>query len=160
MDAEILDACRHLPVAAFQPGDIVLAEGQTTGRLYILAEGMVEVAKGDVQINQVSDPGAIFGDMSVLLGIPHMATVRALTACRAYVSDDGPVFLKSHPEMAYGLARMLALRLNGVTSYLVDLKHQFEDHDGHLGMVDEILESLVHQQRTEFTAGSDRDPGY
>ena len=159
MDAEILQACRDLPLADFEPGEVVLQEGQTTGMLYVLVDGTVEVARGEVQINLVSDPGAIFGDMSVLLGAPHMATVRALSACRAHVSEDGAGFLKSHPEMAYGLARMLAVRLTGVTSYLVDLKRQFEDHDGHLGMVDEILESLVHQQRPAFTPGSDRDPG-
>jgi CRP/FNR family transcriptional regulator, cyclic AMP receptor protein len=47
-----------------------------------------------------------------------------------------------------------------VTTYLVDLKRQFEDHQNHLGMVDDILETLVHEQRTEFTPGSDREPDY
>ncbi len=28
--------------------------------------------------------------------------------------------------------------VSGVTTYLVDLKHQFEDHDNHLGIVDDI----------------------
>ena len=154
----LLDLCKDLPVIDFQPGDTVLEEGLTSGRLYVLIDGTVEIAKGDFQINIVSEPGAILGDMSVLLAMPHMATVRALSPARAYVSENGDAFLRSNAEIAYELSKMLAQRLNGVTGYLVDLKRQFEDHDSHFGIVDEILESLVHQQPAEVALGSDRAP--
>jgi CRP-like cAMP-binding protein len=153
----IVDLCHELPVATFAPGDVLIAEGKSTGRLYVLIEGSVAIMKGDFQINLVSDPGAIFGDMSVLLGIPHMATVRAVTPCRAHMTEDGAAFLQSHKEVTYLLSQMLAQRLQGVTTYLVDIKRQFEDHSGHLGMVDEILETLLNQQRSTFSPGSDRD---
>jgi hypothetical protein len=78
--------------------------------------------------------------MSALLDMPHMA------------------FLESNKEVAFLLAQLLAL--HGVTTYLADLKAQFEDQENHLSMVDEILETLVHDQRREFTPGSDRDPDY
>jgi len=157
--SSIADLCKNLPVVTFEPGDRLLTEGKLSGRLFVLIDGEVEVLKGDFQINRVSDPGAILGDMSVLLGIPHMATVRAVTACSAYVTEQGDAFLQSQKEIAYELARMLAQRLHGVTTYLADLKRQFEDESSHLGMVDEILETLVHQQRPAFSPGSDRDPG-
>ncbi|MEJ0059411.1 MAG: cyclic nucleotide-binding domain-containing protein [Terricaulis sp.] len=153
----IADLCHELPVATFAPGEVLIGEGKSTGRLYVLIEGSVAVMKGDFQINLVSEPGAIFGDMSVLLGIPHMATVRAVTPCRARVTEDGAAFLQSHKEVTYLLSQMLAQRLQGVTTYLVDIKRQFEDHSGHLGMVDEILETLLNQQRSTFSPGSDRD---
>jgi CRP/FNR family transcriptional regulator, cyclic AMP receptor protein len=159
MPPTILDLCRELPIATFEPGDVLLAEGKTSGRLYVLIDGAVEITKGDFQVNVVSDPGGILGDMSVLLDLPHTATVRALSHATAYVSEGGDAFLRSHKEIAYVLARMLAHRLNGVTGYLVDLKRQFQDEDSHLGIVDEILEALVHQQGPDFTPGSDRDPG-
>ena len=156
----IADLCHDLPVATFEPGDVLLAEGARTGRLYVLLDGAVEVVKGDFQINLVSDRGAIFGDMSALLHAPHMATVRAVTPGSAYFAEGGEAFLKSHPEISFLLAQVLAQRLNGVTTYLMDIKRQFEDQANHLGMVDEILESLLHEQRREFTPGSDRDdPG-
>ena len=142
----------------FAGGDVLLGEGETTGRLYILADGAVEVLRDEYQINTVAEQGAIFGDMSALLGIPHTATVRALGPCSAHVVEGAEAFLSSHQELAFHLARMLAQRLHGVTGYLVDLKRQFEDQAGHLGMVDEILETLVHEQRAEFTPGSDREP--
>ena len=154
----ILEYCQGLPAVRFAPGDALLSEGDTTGKLYFLIEGQVEVLKGDYPISAVSDPGAIFGEISILLGIPHMATVRAVTHARAYVAEDGDGFLQAHREIAYHLAKILAQRLHCVTSYLVDLKRQFEDHESHLGIVDEVLESLVHQQAEEFIPGSDRDP--
>ena len=155
----ILPFCQALPARTFEPGTVLLEEGKTSGLLYVLIDGEVEIVKGDFQINVVSDPGAIFGEISALLDIPHMATVRAVTTCRAHVVEDGDTFLQSHREIAYQLSKLLAQRLHGVTTYLVDLKRQFEDHGSHLSMIDDVLETLVHQQRQEFTPGSDRDPG-
>ena len=156
----ILEFCGDVPVRTFEPGAVLLNEGETSGLLYILVDGEVEIVKGDFQINVVADPGAIFGEISVLLDIPHMASVRALTGCRAHEVRDANAFLQANPGISYHLAQLLARRLHGVSTYLVDLKHQFAEHDNHLGMVDDVLETLVHQQARRFTPGSDRDPGY
>jgi hypothetical protein len=45
-------------------------------------------------------------------------------------------------------------------NYLVDLKQQFASQENHLAMVDDVLETLVHQQHQRFMPGSDRDPGF
>lgn len=160
MSVSVADLCTDLPIVTFEPGDVLMSEGDRSGRIYVLVEGVVEVLKGDFQINVVSDRGAVFGEMSILQDLPHMATVRAVTECRLRVTTDGEDFLRSHPDIAYLIAQMLAQRLHGVTTYLVDLKRQFEGESSHLGVVDEILESLTHQQRTRFTPGSDREPDY
>jgi len=154
----VLSFCQGLPEKTFDPGEVLLAEGVNERILYILIEGEVEVLKGDLQINTVSEPGAIFGEISVLLDIPHTATVKTLTASRVYVVERAGEFLQSHTDISYQLAKLLAQRVHGISTYLVDLKSQFEDHENHLGMVDEVLESLVHQQAEECTPGSDRDP--
>jgi len=158
--ATILDLCSDTPLREFAAGSVLLAEGETSGRLYVLAAGEVEVVKGEFQINTVSEPGSIFGEISVLLDIPHMASVRALTACRAHEVLDSRAFLQANQDIAYHLAKLLAGRLHGVSSYLVDLKRQFASHENHLGMVDDVLETLVNQQHHRFMPGSDRDPGY
>jgi CRP-like cAMP-binding protein len=139
-------------------GSVLLAEGETSGLLFVLIEGEVEILKGTFQINTVADPGAIFGEISLLLDKPHMATVRAVSDCRVHVVEGGADFLKANPEIAFELSTLLAQRLHGLTTYLVDLKRQYEHHDDHLGMVDDVLETLSHQQRHSFTPGSDRDP--
>ena len=154
----ILSLCDGLPEVTFATGAVLLPEGGKTGILYVLIDGEVEILKGDFQVDTASESGAIFGEVSVLLDMPHMATVRALTPLRAYKIENAVDFLHSQPKIALEVARLLAQRLNGVTNYLVDLKHQFEDERSHLGMVDEVLETLVHQQRQSFVPGSNRDP--
>lgn len=156
--ATILSFCQRLPETHFGPGEVLLPEGEQTGILYILIEGNVEVLKGDIQITTVSEPGAIFGEISTLLNIPHIATIKTLAPCRFHLIEGGSEFLRSNPDITYQLSRLLAMRLQGVTSYLVDLKRQFEDQKGHLGLVDTVLETLVHQQDEECTPGSDREP--
>lgn len=154
----MLDHCAGLPERALARGDVLLEDGTTSRELYVLIEGELEVLKEDLQISTVSDPGAIFGEISALLGIPHTATVRALAPCRVHVVGDAGGFLRSHEEVAYGVAELLAQRLHTMTTYLADLKRQYEDQDDHLGMIDEVLEALTHQQRDRVDVGSDRDP--
>ena len=154
----VLACCRDLRERQFQPGDMLLAEGQRSGKLYILIDGAVEVLKSGFPVDEVSEPGAMFGETSVLLDLPHTATVRVTRPSRAYVVDDAAAFLHSHPDLAHAISRLLAHRLHMVTSYLADLKAQFSDHHDHLAMVDEVLVSLLHQQDAEFKPGSERCP--
>jgi len=155
---QILACCRDLHERHFAPGEVLLAEGQRSGRLYILIEGTVEVLKAGFGISVVGDPGAMFGETSALLDIPHTATVKVRTPCRAYVVDDAAGFLQSHPDLAHAISRLLAQRLHAVTTYLSDLKAQFREHHDHLAIVDEVLVSLLHQQDEEFSPGSERCP--
>jgi CRP-like cAMP-binding protein len=106
----------------------------------------------------VSEPGAIFGEVSVLLGLPHMATVKALRPSVFRVAAEPTEFLRSNPDIALAVAALLAKRLHILTTYLVDLKRQFESHENHLALVDEVLESLVHHQEPQAEPGSDRRP--
>jgi CRP-like cAMP-binding protein len=153
-----LTRCQALPIRSFAAGEVVIAEGSPAGVLYVLATGSVEVTKGDVQITTVSEPGAFFGEMSVLLDTAHTATVRALEPSTFHVADDPLAFLHANPEIAFEVARVLARRLHFVNSYLVDLKRQFEGSGDHLSMVDEVLETLVHHQEPAAVAGSNRCP--
>ena len=58
-------------------GTLVVHEGGRTGHLYVLIEGRLEVIKGDTVVASIAEPGAVLGEMSVLLDQPHTATVRA-----------------------------------------------------------------------------------
>lgn len=158
----ILEICRgHLPERRFGAGEVIIEEGTRAGALFILAEGSVTVLKNGFEINTFSDPGAVFGEISVLLASTHTATVKTTTPTLFYVVDDPLPFLRSTPDVALGVARLLAQRLHAMTTYLVDLKRQFEDHGDHLGMVDEVLDALAHSQDHDHAPGSDRDdPDY
>ncbi len=154
----VLDFCRSLPVRTFGPGEVVLREGERSGLLFIMVSGAVEVVKGEIRINTVCEPGAFFGEMSVLLDAPHMATVRTLESTTFHVTEDPLAFLRSSPAIAMDLSRLLARKLHLVTTYLADLKRQFEGSGDHLAMVDEVLEGLLHHQEAKVSPGSDRYP--
>jgi CRP/FNR family cyclic AMP-dependent transcriptional regulator len=158
MMKSILEICDPSKKREVPAGEVLLSEGNTSGHLYILVEGRIEVLRGSTQVAVVSEPGSVFGEMSVLLNTPHTATVRALSPVTVYAYANAAGFLRSDPQIAFIIARLLAQRLNLATTYLADLKRQYAGQGNHLGMVSDVLASLVHQQEAEFTPGSDRLP--
>ncbi len=141
--ADILDYCEGLEIVSFKPGQVILAEGERQGRLYILLEGQVEVIRERTQVTHVDEPGSMFGEMSVLLDMAHSASVKTLSAVRAYEIPDALTFLDKRPEFSLHIATMLARRLYYTTSYLVDLQQQAAGKRQDLDLVDQILASLV-----------------
>lgn len=155
----ILTACAAEPVAEFAPGEALIREGEPGGRLLVLIEGTVTVSKNDVEVAVVREPGAIFGEMSVLLGLPASATLRAAAPTRAHDVHDGAGFLRTGQDVALETARLLAHRLHHATTYLADVKIQFQDHADHLGMLDRVLETLMAQHMTgQADEGEPHDP--
>ena len=140
-----------LPLRTFEAGAILLDEGPATDRIYVLATGEIEIKKGDVTVARVIEEGAIFGEISALLGVGHSATVRAATQVTAYEIRDAARFLDNSPELMRSVANLLARRLIDATTYLTDLKHQYSDREDHFVMVDQILEALVHQQDVQVS---------
>jgi CRP/FNR family cyclic AMP-dependent transcriptional regulator len=154
----ILEHCADLPVESVPAGEVLIEEGGAPGRMYVLASGSVTVERDAVPFARIDHPGAIFGEMSWVLGRPATATVRAMTPIEVRVMGDPEAFLAAHPAAAVEILRMTANRLDGLTQYLVDVKQQFAGLDGHLGMVDQILDTLVHHQAAPTRPGSARDP--
>ena len=155
---ELLELTADLPVLTVPSGSTLLVEGTTTGRMYVLRSGAVTVERDGVAFARIDAPGAIFGEMAVVLGQPASATVRATTDVDVHVIDDPESFLVERPGAALSILRMTASRLDGLTQYLVDVKQQFAGSEDHLAMVDGILNSLVHHQAPRPRPGSVRDP--
>ena len=74
---EILDYCTGGTTRHISGGKLIVREGGKSGHLFILIEGRLEVIKGDSVVAVLTEPGAVFGEMSVLLNRPHSASVRA-----------------------------------------------------------------------------------
>ena len=114
-----------LPLATYQAGETVLTAGSTTGRLLILKEGAVEVVKEGVEIAKVTEPGAVFGELSVLLDQPHTADVRALETSQFHVADAAALLGQDPIALLY-VATVLAQRLDGANQALIEVKHQLQ----------------------------------
>jgi len=137
-------------------GTFVLHEGGRTGHLYVLIEGRLEVIKSDTVVATITEPGAVLGEMSVLLDQPHTATVRAALDSVVYEIDDAASFLRAQPAVAILIARMLAQRLNVANTYLADIKRQYAGQGNHLAMVGDLLQSMINLPPSQVSPGSDR----
>ena len=153
----MLQHSSHLPEVEFASGEVVVREGGAAGGIFILVSGVLQVRKNGVLVNSISRPGALVGEMSLLLRGPHSATVEATTHCVMRYAADGDALLSSDPEIAKHVAVGLAERLNFVTTYLADLKHQYGDAPG-ISMVSEVLAQLAPRQAPPARPGSARDP--
>jgi CRP/FNR family cyclic AMP-dependent transcriptional regulator len=112
-------------VETFQAGETVLTAGSTTGRLLVLKEGTVEVMKDGVQIAKVSEPGAVFGELAVLLDKPHTADIRAMERSEFSVADAA-ILLAGDPAAALYVAAILARRLDLANGALIEVKKQLQ----------------------------------
>jgi len=146
----------HLPEIELLPGEAVVEEGGQSGGLWVLVAGALEVRKGDVVVNTITEPGALIGEISLLLGTDHGATVEATAPSRLRFAADGPALL-GDPEITRIVAVGLAKRLNAVSTYLADLKDQYGDAPG-LSMVSDVLSRISQQQIAPARPGSARDP--
>lgn len=142
----ILAPFQHLEIHSLPAGEVVMTQGEPHCRLLVLIEGAVEVIKDNVRVARSREPGAVFGELSLLLGGAHTATVRTTQPSSFYVLDDPTEFLHAHPEAALELCRLLARRIDALNRYLVDVKHQFEGQEGHMGMIGDVLDTLMHHQ--------------
>ncbi|MGB6219870.1 Crp/Fnr family transcriptional regulator [Haloferula sp.] len=136
--------CCDLPTRKFSEGEVIIREGGRSGCLFFLVSGVLEVRRGEVLIGEISDSGSVIGEISVLLDRPHTAGVTAKTDATFHVAEDAVSFLREHPEVNLHIALDLAKKVDALTCYITDLKQQYEGDEGHLGMVHEVLDSLVH----------------
>ena len=83
-----------LPLATYQAGETVLAAGSRTGQLLILSKGAVAIVKDATEIAKVTEPGAVFGELSALLDQPHTADVRALEPSQFHVANAAALLMQ------------------------------------------------------------------
>ncbi len=160
--ADLLTHCAELPKRHVEAGSTITDQGDVGGTVYVLVEGSVSIERDDTVLAVIDTPGALLGEMSTVLQRPTSATVRAVSDTTVLEAADGAAFLREHPEVLLEVARTLATRLDNLTGHLVDVKRQYGDESGHLGMLDDVLSSLMHHQGRQVTSGSARlpDPEY
>lgn len=154
---QMLALSAHLPEVRYAPGDVIVREGDRTGGVWILVSGVLAVRKGDIPVNTITTPGALVGEISVLLDAAFSATVEVVEPAVLRHAVDGELFLASNPQILRMVAVGLAGRLNFVTTYLADLKHQYGDAPG-LTMVPEVLRKLALHRNAPARPGSAREP--
>jgi CRP/FNR family transcriptional regulator, cyclic AMP receptor protein len=158
---DVLALTADMPERRLEPGEVLYREGDVDhATVAVLHAGVLGVEAGGTPLPDVSAPGAFVGEIGALLDQPRSATIFARGAATVRVIGDPAAFFATHPELALELARQLAGRLHRLTAYLADVRAQYADEDGHLGMVDAVLGRLAARPPLDIEPGSDRSPDY
>jgi CRP/FNR family cyclic AMP-dependent transcriptional regulator len=129
-----------LAAATFEAGQTVLAAGSTTGQLFILRRGVVEVVRDGVQIATVSEPGAVFGELAVILGKPHTADVRTIERSEFHVARASSLLTGDIVALLY-VSAILARRLDAADEVIVEIKRELKSGKSP-GVITKTVEKL------------------
>ncbi|HEX6738558.1 MAG TPA: cyclic nucleotide-binding domain-containing protein, partial [Vicinamibacteria bacterium] len=121
---ELLAVVQGLQLLTFEPGQIVVTEGEEGQSLFIIAAGAVTVSVRnpvghDVQVARLGE-GEFFGEISILAGRPRTATVVAAARCELLELDKESLdqVAASHDRVREHLTAALEARLASPASAL------------------------------------------
>lgn len=99
---------------SFEPGSVIVEEGDVGDGMYIVLEGVARVEVGG-RFHDLKQ-GGFFGEMALLTESRRMATVKAQEAVRALKipAEDFQSFLLSHPSVAIAMLKASISRLREV----------------------------------------------
>lgn len=134
---ELVKILNLVHVRAYEPGEVIIAEGTIGDDFFILLGGKVEVRKKD-QLLLTLGPGAPFGETALLERATRSATVRATEPAKAMFihSPDFYALLEQESALAVKLLRSFVLALHqrlratsaelvAVRGALASLSHEF-----------------------------------
>jgi CRP/FNR family cyclic AMP-dependent transcriptional regulator len=116
----------------YDPGEIIIEEGQHSNWIYFLIKGEVTIQKKDETINRLKRTGDLFGEMGIIDDSPRSASIVAVdqTVCLAIDSSYSQK-LKGSEKVAFNailyriFAEILAERLRTMDEELVKIKNQY-----------------------------------
>lgn len=96
----------------YQEGETVLPEGELGKGFCILESGTLEVIRDNRVLSEIDMKGAIFGELSEILGMKRDASIRAKTLSKVrHVEESVTDIVAKNPKVAIKLIRTLGRRL-------------------------------------------------
>lgn len=158
---DILELTEAMPEVQLAAGDeLVRQDDADLTSVWVLVTGHLSVEQDGHPIAEISVPGAFIGELGALLGTARTARVVAAADTTVRHIGDPSAFFASHSDLALELARQLAGRLHRLLAYLSDVRAQYADEEGHLGVIDAVLGRLASRPPVDIDPGSDRSPDY
>lgn len=111
----------------YEPGQMVILEGEPASGLFVVQHGWLKVSKiaveGREQILQFLGGGEVFNAVSVFSGAPNQATVTALEATRLWIIRRETMLhlLDTNPQIARWIIQDLAGRISHLIGLVEDL---------------------------------------
>jgi len=124
---------RLCKIRTYEPGEIVIQEGEKEQCMYFLFSGAVQVSKGGKMISSLRRTGDVFGEMSLADGSPRSATVRAMVETTCLTVDAaqlerpaGKVDADFQAAMYRMFAHILTQRLRLTTDDYLKVRQELE----------------------------------
>lgn len=136
----------------YAAGDVIFREGDTGKAIYIVRLGQVAIVKGSFQSPTIlghQGLGAVLGEMAVLEGVYHSATVVATTDVRMMEikRDDFLAFIEENPDINQHILASLSTRLREADK---DRQQDTRQRQRQQEQIDELIaqkEQLLAMQR-------------
>lgn len=146
-----------LPSLDFPAGKVLVHEGKSDDKFFILMEGKVEVikalGKAEERRVDVCEAGSLLGEMSLFSGKnQHTASVRSLTPLRLLQVSrtDLTNLIQRQPQLAYGIVRLLSQRLEDSENLTIkDLKEKNKRLQEAYDELKAAQEQLVEKEKLE-----------
>jgi small-conductance mechanosensitive channel/CRP-like cAMP-binding protein len=132
-EQELTAVASHLRPAPFDAGDVITRQDAVAHWLYLLIDGKADIwvqpPSGPKTLLTTLEAGSVFGEMGMMTGEPRQATVIAKTYVECFRLDKAGFedVIRSRPEIADGLAHILAERRHQLDQTRSDLKAQSDE---------------------------------
>lgn len=117
-EEELVAVIHGLRLLTYEPGDIILTEGEAGDSLFVLTTGYVKAfvrnpAGRHIQVREIAE-GDFFGEISILTGKPRTATITAGAHCELLELDRPTLdaISKTHPHVLEVLKDFYEQRAN------------------------------------------------
>jgi CRP/FNR family cyclic AMP-dependent transcriptional regulator len=120
----LAELAQNHPTRELAVGTALIEQGLEGGDLFILEDGELSVERDGITIASITRSGSVVGEMSVILGTPASATVRATVPSTVRVIRDARTHLEHDQALTFRLAWLMATRLDATSAYLVQLTRQ------------------------------------
>src|SRR6185503_2528801 len=110
-----------------QRGEWIFVFGDSANSIYLLREGRIKITAladdGHEVLREIIGPGEIFGETSLILGIPRGTSAQALeTSLLCEIRrKDFETLLSMYPELSFQLLKSLGVRLKQAEAQLVNV---------------------------------------
>ena len=141
----VLELCHDLPVKKVPAGEALMSQGRTNLQMAVLKDGKVEILRDGQQIAMTDEPGAIFGEMSVILDRQHSAMVQVLEDSEFYMIEDPSAFLWERSEFNFELLKILASRLARMDGIVANLDHNSKVENEVVSLLRKMVDEAAHQ---------------
>jgi hypothetical protein len=117
------DAAARPGFEIYEPGDIIIQQGDRADYVFNMLSGVAEVFVDDVPVGRIGD-GEIFGAMAALTHADRSATVGAKTTCSVVKvpKEQFTELIKSNPATIHGLLIDMANSIVNLNEQLVGLR--------------------------------------